>query len=59
MNIKEAIVFELTYNFITDEATTMAVINLAALDLDLSEDALGSNIDFYEMVDELLYEITK
>lgn len=54
MTIKEAIIFELTHNFIVNSEDMAAVLTLAALELDRGDHAIGAYINFYEYVDGLL-----
>lgn len=54
MTIKEAIIFELTHNFIVNSDERAAVLTLAALELDMGDHAIGAYINFNEYVDGLL-----
>jgi len=58
MTIKDAITFEMEYNFVhVSYEMKQRVLLVASVEFDLEEDAHGSYIDFHSWVDETMSDI--
>lgn len=57
MTIKDAVIFELKHNFRVSSQEMHDVLEVISMNEDITENAIGSNINFYELVDETLHDI--
>ena len=55
--IYDALKFELDHNFICTKEERALVLSKASLEIDTKAPCYGSGIDFYEFVDETLFEV--